>query len=143
MRIKQYIYHNLGDLMNVNRVLSIFLFLPSITFLFAADNQITDMVLAAAPLEVQRLPKILNSPEERKDYPYNCMALVGPPGVGKTTMAHAVAEKAGWESCFISNGHLSDKFRNSSSRKLQDIFEGVVFSDEKTLIILDEFNAMV
>jgi len=127
--------------MKVNRFL-IFLLIPPF-FSHAADDSTYEMVLAAAPVEVQALPKILNDPKERADYPYSCMALVGPPGVGKTTMAYAVAHKAGWEPCFISNGHLADKFRNSSSRKLQEIFDGVLFSNEKTLIILDEFNAMV
>ena len=127
--------------MKVNRFL-IFLLMPPFC-IHAADTDMYDMVLASAPVEVQALPDVLKDPKERADYPYNCMALVGPPGVGKTTMAHAVAHKAGWDACFISNGHLSDKYRNASSRKLQDMFEGVVLGGEKTVVILDEFNAMV
>ncbi len=52
--------------------------------------------------------------------------IVGPPGVGKTTMAHAVAEKAGWESMFISNGHLSDKYTQFSLQTTP-----VVLDDQK------------
>lgn len=130
--------------MNVNRFLVFILLLPPF-FLYPADKdaRFDRMILEAAPPEVQYLPNMLNDSKERDDYGYSCMAMVGKPGVGKTSMAYAVARKAGWEPYYIHQGHLSDKYRNSSSKKLQEMLEEVVLSGEKTLIIFDEFNSLL
>jgi len=153
--------------MNVNRVLSIFL-LSSILFLYSADDRndiaplslnslsgeapamhvspddkYDDFIMSIAPHTVKWMPKVLNDELERAECPYSCLALVGPPGTGKTSMAFAVAKKAGWTPHYIHQGTLSDKYRNASSKKLKDIFQDIALSEEKTLIIFDEFNCLL
>lgn len=66
----------------------------------------------------------------------------GPPGVGKTTLAHHLAARLGLTMLAVRPERLIDKWVGSTGRNIGDLFDCVAESDGPILMFLDEFDAV-
>jgi DNA polymerase III delta prime subunit len=131
-------------MLSLKNFIRIFVLLPSICVLEGADySELDKSVLAAASPALRRIPSMLNNDQERDDYPYSCVALVGKPGVGKTSLAFALSREAGRAPYLVSNSDLDSSRRNASSERFADMVMDIHRSREKTVMIFDEFNVLV
>jgi len=85
-------------------------------------------------LNQEHVIKVLKKFVERKDIPH--LLFIGPAGVGKTTVAHALANELGWRIV---------EFNASDERGIQVIREdikNIAFSRGKKIILLDEADSL-
>jgi MoxR-like ATPase len=69
----------------------------------------------------------------------------GPPGVGKTTLAHHLAARLGLPMIAVRPERLIDCWVGSSGRNIGDLFDAAAFRGERKeppLLLLDEFDAI-
>lgn len=66
----------------------------------------------------------------------------GPPGVGKTTLAHHLAARLGLPMLAVRPELLIDKWVGSTGRNIGMLFDAVASSEEPILLFLDEFDAV-
>ena len=103
------------------------------------DPIIADLSYSAAPERIKSLVvKMLlhpNSVLKKRQYLF-----VGPPGSGKTTLAQAIAQKAGWDSVVISVPELANEYQNSAASGLKRIIDPLITAKKKCVIILDELT---
>jgi len=65
----------------------------------------------------------------------------GPPGVGKTTLAHHLAARLGLPMLAVRPDRIVDKWVGSTGRNTGDLFDAVM-TGEPMLLFLDEFDAL-
>lgn len=86
----------------------------------------------------------LNNPEEYGRN-QNYLLLVGPSGVGKSSLGRAIAQKTGRKAVYVKCSSLQTSYQNSSSENLISLVsqvEAAANSNEKYVIILDEINCL-
>ena len=69
----------------------------------------------------------------------------GPPGVGKTTLAHHLAARLGLPMLAVRPDRIIDCWVGSTGRNIGDLFDGAAFRAEREqppLLFLDEFDAI-
>lgn len=66
----------------------------------------------------------------------------GPPGVGKTTLAHHLAARLGLPMLAVRPDRLIDKWVGSTARNIGALFDLAGEADPPTLLFLDEFDAL-
>ena len=71
------------------------------------------------------------------------IVLVGPPGVGKSTIAHAIARAAGIPYTFIRAMTLANEYINSGPSNLLRIFDPILAMDEPYIVIIDELQTLI
>lgn len=66
----------------------------------------------------------------------------GPPGVGKTTLAHHLAARLGLRMLAVHPERLIDCWVGSTGRNIGGMFDCLAEQDEPTLLFFDEFDAI-
>jgi len=66
----------------------------------------------------------------------------GPPGVGKTTLAHHLAARLGLPMLAVRPERLIDKYIGSSGQNIGAMFDAVAHADGPVMLFLDEFDAV-
>jgi len=67
---------------------------------------------------------------------------VGSPGVGKTTLAQAIAEDAQTDFIMINAPFIADKYKNSGPENLKETFKEFLHRDRLTIVAFDELHAL-
>ncbi|WP_193188845.1 ATP-binding protein [Nisaea sediminum] len=66
----------------------------------------------------------------------------GPPGVGKTTLAHHLAARLGMPMLAVSPERIIDKYVGSTARNIGDLFDALEAEGEPVALFFDEFDAI-
>lgn len=70
------------------------------------------------------------------------MLLEGPPGVGKTLIAKAIAGESSCNFQYVSGSELEGFYKGQSEKNLSAIFEDLRKTGEPTIIFIDEFDSI-
>lgn len=85
----------------------------------------------------------LNSEEELEEVGLTARRtamLSGPPGCGKTTLAHHVAARLGMPLAVVNMATLKSKYLSETGNNLAQVFQ--TFEDTDVVLLLDEFDAI-
>lgn len=66
----------------------------------------------------------------------------GPPGVGKTTLAHHLSARLGLQMVAVRPERLIDKWVGSTGRNIGALFDALAEEQEPVVLFLDEFDAL-
>lgn len=111
---------------------------------YRSSAQDLEIYFRSAPADVAELLRYLRNPAMFAQLQKNILLLVGPYGTGKSTLACALAYKAGWRCEFLTAADFKGNgARNVTGDKLHDKIEEIAQLNEKTVIVLDEMNTLV
>lgn len=97
-----------------------------------------------APRRAHRIVESLSGRDWPGRYPFNYAIFDGEPGVGKSTLALAIAYELKWDvQKFGTNDFMKIESRNGTSVIFNQMMSQFEDSDEKTVIILDEINHLL
>ncbi len=100
-----------------------------------------ESVYQDAPDFVKKVVLYLKNPRRWPGIiPCRYMFLDGMPGVGKTTLAKAVAYKANWELKTLTHQGVYRKERNGTAAELMARLKAIVAEDKETVVFWDELN---
>lgn len=74
--------------------------------------------------------------------PRNRAIFDGPPGVGKTTLAHHLAGRLGLRMLAVQPERIIDKYLGSTGRNIGELFSAAANADDPLLLFFDEFDAI-
>jgi hypothetical protein len=100
-----------------------------------------ESALTNAPIEAMDLLDMLKYPA-LYSHKVRFAVLYGPPGIAKSTLAKAIAWKAGWFLELIVGRQVRAEHRGGASIKLQKKFEDIVAKKINTVIVIDEINRL-
>lgn len=109
----------------------------------AEENAELEEVYQDAPAKVKNIVKRLKNPDNFPLGESRWVIFYGPPGMGKTKLAMAVADQTGYTSEFFTCGDFTLKERGAAAEKLTNIFNQIVKSGQKTILIIDELNQLL
>ena len=113
----------------------------SIKKYYERDKQTLEDAFAQAKKKKKNLVHVLNNQSLYKVVS-RIRLMYGEPGVGKSTLARAIAYKAGWYVACICGRQIRGEHRGSTSIKLQQKLESIVAQHKNTVIIIDEMNRL-
>ena len=107
-------------------------------------QKIDDLIL---PADIKtKVRKWIYEFKKKKPNAYNCLFLYGPPGIGKTTMAHVVLKEYGY------NVHDLDSSENRTSKYIRESLHDILYKKnvmnlmtqkkKETGIIMDEIDGL-
>lgn len=68
--------------------------------------------------------------------------LIGPPGVGKSVLAKAIAQKIDRPFVYLHSSLIANEYQNSGSQNLRRIIEDITQNNESCVIIFDEIHCL-
>lgn len=107
------------------------------------EKRLCEQLCESAPVKVKDIIAMLSNPQQFDDCLPTKILLVGPPGVGKTTLASVIAQKSGRSCLFISAPTLANEYKNSGAQNLQRQIELAIALDHPLVIIIDELAALI
>lgn len=110
---------------------------PPVTFKDIAGNTYAKQILKEAFI----LPSLAPDYFTGKLKPWNKILLYGPPGVGKTMMARAVAKEMKATVLWVSLADITSKFIGESEKLLRMLFE-LAREKSPSIIIIDEMDSI-
>ncbi|HEB41885.1 MAG TPA: AAA family ATPase [Candidatus Dependentiae bacterium] len=106
------------------------------------DESLCAQVIKNAPEDIKQLIANLKHPSTNKQIIPRRLLLLGPPGVGKTTLAKAIAKEIGRPYYFIEAPFLLDEYKNSGIQNLLREIKPILQRDEPCVIIIDELTEL-
>lgn len=118
---------------------------PEIKTYHGVTTKRLDDVFKAAPLRARCIVKHLQDPHYLDCPDYRAAFFYGKPGCGKSTLAKAIAYKAGAEWCLIfkASTDFQGKHRGETACELRDYLEEVINLRSKTILVIDEINHLL
>lgn len=110
------------------------------------DPFLVDELISNSPLKLQRIVRNLKSRQENNDlrrYIPHCIVLLGEPGVGKSTLAQAIAQYCSINSTIVELTNLHDQFKDSGSGSLNQLLIRVKDLTDLHILILNEMQCLV
>lgn len=144
MSFKQCIWRGNGIIISIAILISVHCFGADDESFLGESKQILDCAYGIAPRKVRRIVNTLLGDRGPRSYPLNYAIFAGDPGVGKSTLALAVAYKAGWDTQkYGSNDFMKTENRNGTSAEFNTKMLDFINSYEKTVIIVEEVNHLL
>ena len=103
------------------------------------DGQLIDEVLEQAPPEIEEVIDTIN--DSVNDASIRII-LSGPPGVGKTTIAKAIAQQTGRDYVVIRGTALANQYQFSGQQNLAQAIAPLIQKNEPCIVIIDELDAL-
>lgn len=104
------------------------------------DDSLMDLLMEDCPARLKNLVA-LDKELFKKHFPQLTL-LVGPSGVGKSTLARAIAVEQCIKFVFVKCSLLGNEYKNSGVQNINRIFSSVLASKFPHMIILDELNIL-
>jgi len=110
----------------------------------APTCKLKDLVLA--PQTMAAIEELLEDLAFRKELleaglsPRRKLLLYGPPGCGKTSLAHAIADLCKVNICLVSLGQTVGSLMGQTEKAIESIFEFA--ANNKVIILIDEFDSI-
>lgn len=107
-----------------------------------------ESALDNAPALLKGIFTYLQSHVNKRSLHYNTIPsfhrfiLAGPPGTGKTTLAHAIAHKLGCSIVFVAATSLLGRYRNETSTNITHFLKEQAGVERSIVIIIDELHKL-
>ena len=111
------------------------------------EPDLLDIVINSAPEKLQKMANILKKKTLDKKAVRSIipqiMVFLGKPGLGKSTLAQAIAQYCNMGCTLIKISDVYDKYKDSGSHNLREIFSIVRKFSDPHIVILDEMQFLV
>lgn len=112
------------------------------------DYDLAQQLLEEAPERIKtliaRFARARRAPEStRRILVADKLLLVGPPGVGKSDLAKAIAQAIGRPFIFLQSSLLANEYQNSGAQNLKRTIQEIKESNIPYVVILDEIHCLI
>lgn len=105
------------------------------------DEQLIEQLLNSCPQLKKLVERLQNPVRYGKNIPRKIL-LVGPPGVGKSTIAKGIANRIGRPCKFLRASLLINEYKNSGPQNLAREIMPILQSQQPYVIVLDELHCL-